>query len=303
MTSTDTNTPATGAARDMASGLVRMIEGHVLPRLLESPVLPGASSSRVPARAEPHGHALDHAQTCVASVRARHAWRPTDTGPEAAVSEMTRRALLPDASAVMDHVDQLAEAGFPASALFLDVLAPCARRLGTMWEDDEASFAEVTLGLGRLRAAFEILRLRDMPDPVPGAAARRELRAHFAPVPGERHTFGLAMVEHLFQQEGWITGSTPDATGQTLLDLVAQEHIDILGLTVTCANLLERLPALVKDVRRASSNPRLCVVLGGGLAGTVPDLAERCGADGAATDGASALELARRLAARTLVPV
>ena len=45
----------------------------------------------------------------------------------------------------------LLDDGIPLEALLLDLFAPVARRLGTMWEADQIDFVDVTIGTSRLQ--------------------------------------------------------------------------------------------------------------------------------------------------------
>ena len=57
-----------------------------------------------------------------------------------------------DDSAAVAYVERLAGDTVPrSSTIFLDLLAPTARRLGEMWETDTTDFANVTLAVSRLQ--------------------------------------------------------------------------------------------------------------------------------------------------------
>ncbi|MGT2486179.1 B12-binding domain-containing protein [Methylobacterium oryzae CBMB20] len=51
-----------------------------------------------------------------------------------------------------EWVRALLEEGLSLDALLLDLFAPAARRLGQLWEEDEADFLDVAAALGRLQS-------------------------------------------------------------------------------------------------------------------------------------------------------
>jgi hypothetical protein len=55
-------------------------------------------------------------------------------------------------------VDVLVARGIPRGELYLNLLAPAARMIGDMWQDDECSFADVTMVVARLHQILNGLR-------------------------------------------------------------------------------------------------------------------------------------------------
>ncbi|NBQ30080.1 MAG: hypothetical protein EBZ82_04520, partial [Burkholderiaceae bacterium] len=67
------------------------------------------------------------------------------------VEELSRLVLQDDASRAAQFVQELYEQGVPLDEIYMRLLAPVARRLGTMWEEDRASFTQVTTGMWRIK--------------------------------------------------------------------------------------------------------------------------------------------------------
>jgi methanogenic corrinoid protein MtbC1 len=263
-----------GRMAPSADALAQMIEGEIIPRLLLSHC--------------PRPHAM----------AARNAGQAVE--PLGSVEHFARMAVQQDTEAMLAHVDQLMARGAMVEDIYVDLLAPTARRLGAQWDDDDVSFADVSIALCRLRQLFESLRSRSVYAEQAPESARA---ACFSPVPGEQHTFGLAVVEHYFHCAGWRTHSEPVTTREGLLTLVRDEAFDVIGLTLSCDNLLEQMPVLIRNIRRVSKNPDIKVMLGGTLISHRPDIAEAVGADAAVNDAQQAVEqaevLVRRMACRT----
>jgi methanogenic corrinoid protein MtbC1 len=176
-----------------------------------------------------------------------------------------------DVSAFLAHVvtadHHLAEAmltvlrlrGASREEILLELFQPVARRLGEQWLGDECSFADVTLGVGRLQ---RLMRSDAMP------AGRRTGHARsgrilVACLPGEQHTLGAAIVEDFFRSAGWETviWSGPD---EATLEVVARSApFDLIGISIGDQRFLVGLGALVQRLRRASSRNLMGVIAGG----------------------------------------
>ena len=78
-------------------------------------------------------------------------------GPAAAVPSdaamLARLALDAESDELTAYLGDLVESGIAIDAVLVDHVAPAARHLGRMWEDDDCSFLDVTLGLARLQEA------------------------------------------------------------------------------------------------------------------------------------------------------
>lgn len=197
-----------------------------------------------------------------------------------------------DAEELLARLDAMLNSGTEIEAVLINILAPAARRLGTMWEQDDCDFVDVTMGLWRLQEV-----VRELSGRVPARAARptEGFRAVFSAMPGEQHNFGTVIVEDIFRRAGWSTDLLMEAQQGALLNAVASTRYDLVGLTVSLDAHTERLPSLILAIRSVSRNPRLCILLGGRVLMDDPQLALRVGADGTAADAQSAVELANRL--------
>jgi len=187
------------------------------------------------------------------------------------------------------HVDGLLALGVGVDVVLLDLLSPCARRLGVMWEEDECSFADVTVGLCRLQQVVHLIGER-----VPALPAPRR-NALFSLTPGDQHTFPLAVVAEFFRQEGWRAETAPDASYDELVALVAGRSFDLVGFSMADEQWLETLPAVILGVRRASRNPLVRVMVGGRVFAGRPARVAEMGADASADDAVQAVRMAARI--------
>lgn len=203
-------------------------------------------------------------------------------------------ALELEADALLDHVEVFLRRGVATDTVFVELLAPAARRLGVLWEDDLCDFVDVTMGLWRLQEIVRELSSRQ-PDAHGDAAAMP--RALFSVFPGEQHSFGTVIVDDVFRRAGWASECLPECTTPDLLDHVARASIDLVGLTVAHDDHIARLPSLILALRSVSRNPRLCIMIGGRAVTDNPQIVTTSGADGTAPDAVQALEVAGRLVA------
>ncbi|MCU0881357.1 MAG: cobalamin-dependent protein [Hyphomonadaceae bacterium] len=182
--------------------------------------------------------------------------------------------------------------------LGLAVLGPAAGLLGTMWLDDRASFNQVGLAMWRLRRLHEDLRDRLSLDtgPTPPTGAPRTIV--LAAAPGEHHSFGLSLVAGLFETRGWHAEVLAGDDGRSLIAEVAARAVDVAGLTISRADLVPQLSATIAQIRLASLNPDIRIVVGGSLLGRETDceaLRLQLGADSALADARDAVEQVERL--------
>ena len=197
-----------------------------------------------------------------------------------------------DAEELLKRLDVMLSSGTEIEAILINILAPAARRLGIMWEQDDCDFVDVTMGLWRLQ---EVVRELSARVPVRPGRPDGGYRAVFSAMPGEQHNFGTVIVEDIFRRAGWSTELLLDGQQGALLNAVATDRFDLVGLTVSLDVHTERLPSLILAIRSVSRNPRLCILLGGRVLSDDPQLAIRVGADGTAADAQQAVLLAERL--------
>jgi len=185
----------------------------------------------------------------------------------------------------------------PVESLYLDLLAPTARYLGELWEEDLCNFTDVTVGLGRLQRVLRELSPalgRSVEHPTQG---RRVL---LLPGPGEQHTFGLVMVAEFFRRAGWDVSGGGWAAAGDAAGMVHAEWFDAIGFSLGAEGHLQALADAITGVRQASCNGALAIMVGGPIFIEQPDLWGRVGADGVAYDGREAPSLAERLIAARL---
>ena len=211
-------------------------------------------------------------------------------------SSAQRFALLPlsvEVAGLIDEVEAFIDEGVSVEAIYLDLLAPAARKLGEMWETDECDFVDVTMGLWRLQEVMRELSNR-MPV-LPGTVHLNASRALFAPMPGDEHSFGAIMLDEIFARAGWSSQVITQPLRKELLDAVSKEAFDVVGLTLSRDCPSSAIKNIIRAMRSVSRNPNLSILIGGHMINQNPAIVAEVGADGTGADARAALEVANAL--------
>jgi len=210
------------------------------------------------------------------------------------VEAMVNAVLRGDLAGAGALVAQQRARNLPLERIYLELLAPVARRLGVMWQEDRCDFTSVTIGLCCLQQI--VLENSHAFGPRPGRRDT-ERRILLAPVPGEQHSFGLLMVGEFFRRQGWDVCSGTGASARELVATARKQWFSMVGFSLSCETRLDTLAQLIREIRRASRNPHLGVMVGGQLFAERPELAALVGADATASDGQQAVLKAETLLA------
>ncbi len=260
-----TNKRSPGAAGSL---LTKVIEGEIIPRLF-----------------------LAHRNPPIAKA-AEKSENLTDIGNS---DVFARLVLASEPAEIVDRVEALMARGIKLERIFVDLLAPVARKLGEFWEEDTCTFTDVTLGLARLHQVLHEISRRNGGGQYQSAAKRR---AYFVPSPGEQHTFGLSMLEEFFLHAGWETASDHSAQESTILKTAREQKLDVIGFSIGCNEFLDSLSQLVERTREASRNRDVIIMVGGRLFLENPGLAAKIGCATVVADGVHAVQTAEALVSR-----
>lgn len=210
------------------------------------------------------------------------------TGPWASGGNIRRladRCIDQDIEAVNSEVVDLLGRGVSLESIYLHLVAPAARELGERWNTDEASFAEVSLGLcclHRLLCDCESVGFRC-------AATPDSHSILLTSTPGDQHTFGIAMAADFFRRYGWQVSNLSGLDAGFIVERLRGTYYSALGLSLHSDQNLESLDRLIGQARRISCNQNLLVVVGGDFFLRHPRMVKHVGADLLAVDGHKAI--------------
>jgi methanogenic corrinoid protein MtbC1 len=302
--SSRSRTPAEAHVRHL---LATIIAGEVVPglvvanRLIEQPAAPEHDVWRV----EPASFDT-RLSDAFSGDSWRDSWRQAGFTPERAsqdlqfvstsirASDVVRfvrllRGLSSDAG--LAFVEILQARGISRNDTYLDLLAPAARMIGAMWQDDECSFADVTMVVGRLHHIVKTFHDAEPFRKVEPDAPQILL----APSPGEQHVFALDLVKTFFDDAGWCAAIAHTNDAEDILDMAAQQPFDAVGFTLSRSEGVDVLRATIMRLRAVSMRPELLVLVGGAIFDEHPELVRMVGAEAMAEPGLLGAVQARKL--------
>lgn len=255
------------------SSLRSVIESQIIPRLLEA-----------------------HPQDSAAQGRHDLMVYAPDNADIAAFADLCTNGQPDD---VMQFIEKLLLDNVNNDSLFLNLIAPAARHLGLMWEQEKADFTQVTMGLLRMHQITHRIGYEYQSGPQKAGAAKRVM---LACAPGSQHILGLAMVAEFFRKDGWQVVVEIATTAPELHRAVKNEWFDLIGLSVALTDQLHTLPTLISQLKQHSRNPQVPVLLGGAAFHGGAPSAHSLGADGISTDALDGLQLATLLVQTETAP-
>lgn len=178
------------------------------------------------------------------------------------------------------YVQERLDQNISLEDIYLHCIAPAARCLKQLWEDDERDFAQVTLGLWRLQQL-----LRDF-----GGGFRREAakpngrRVLLALGPGAAQDlpfrlFSLVLSSEFFCRDGWQSWIEPESTGNEIIALVRSEWFDVIEVLIGNEKRLDATAKRIHAIRSESLNRSACIAIAGLSANAPSELVASLGGD------------------------
>ena len=217
---------------------------------------------------------------------------PTAQGPAISPKELATFVALSkssQSSETTQFIDELLHQGITTDRIFLELIAPAARQLGHMWEQDLCDFTEVTCGLVRMHEITHRLGFEYQNGPQLSSDVQRIM---LASAPGSQHFLGMTIVSDFFRKAGWDVVIEISLSENELLHAVANEWFDVIGISCATEAQLKTLPGLIRALKAASGNPEPGVLLGGPIFTVQKHDPHSLGADGICVDVKEAVALA-----------
>ena len=229
--------------------------------------------------------------------RGHHAGDGRDAARARAIDDLVRRTFAavpapiePDQDGLgVDRFVQRLIAGTWAGddATSMAMLVAAARRLGGMWDEDTATFWDVTIGLSRL--SQELMAIERALPPHDGPMLGRFL---LSAAPGDQHGLGIATVAVALRAAGSDVTADLPSQANPLVDAVRYQRFAVIGLSVGHERALAPVADLVAEIRSRSMNRDVRIALGGAILNGRGDLARALGADIHADDAAGLVQSA-----------
>jgi len=269
---------AAPGSQECRAALRSVVELQIIPRLLQGRRGGAAMVVVPPAQATPAGAPIAQAIPCAADVQA-----------------FAHLCAAGDRAGCTVLVERLRTDGLQPDSVLMELVAPAARYLGEQWEDDRLDFMAVTLGLVLMHEVIHALGYEIQDGPQASGAV---LRVMLASAPGSQHVLGLSIVSEFFRKAGWQVVLEVSPSSAELCRAVRNEWFDLLGLSVGLDTQLPELPGLIAQLRQASRNPDVPVLLGGPVFMSGELSAQAFGAQAICLDPRESLSVARELVGR-----
>jgi methanogenic corrinoid protein MtbC1 len=215
-----------------------------------------------------------------------------ETAGKPDVAQFAELVMTREATSAIACAASLLDQGMTVEAIYLDLLAPTARRLGDLWTEDLVYFTDVAIGLTRLQNVMTSIGEIQL-GKTPNRTSRP--RALLVSMRGEMHNFGLFMVANFFRRANWDVRSWPLVTDEELMAAIREEPRDVIGFSVSSPEQVDRTQAAIGLIRKASRNRVPKIMVGGPYFIENPHAAAEIGADATSPDGFSAVEIATKL--------
>jgi len=245
------------------SSILSIVEAQIIPRLLVSKQI-----------GKPH-------LTLVSSSKAMPSQKEIETFTDLCVSESSKDA--------QSFVDDFLDTGLSTEDIFLGLLTPAAKYLGSQWDDDRMDFSQVNLGLVRLHSIANEIRCTSKSGQLVKDKAKCVM---IASAPGSMHMLGTTIVADFFRKEDWQVVVAISSSANELVQTVSNEWFDVLGLSLSIDQQLTGLADLIDQLKSLSLNPRMVVMLGGPIFSAKKLDANDFGANGICDNAKHAVGLA-----------
>ena len=167
-----------------------------------------------------------------------------------------------DVSSAFAFVEAALDRYVSLGSLATDLIEPAARDLGDLWQSDDCSEFEATLGLTRLQAIAREFGLG-----APRISALHPPAVLVTPQPGEAHMLGAVLDAEMPWQAGWSPHVDFPSSSCALDTFVASTWIDALDLSRSTSfrrdHQLDQVRKTITSARLASQNPAIVVIVSG----------------------------------------
>ncbi len=187
-------------------------------------------------------------------------------------------------------INELIDRGIPVLDIYEHIFQKTQYEIGRLWQGSKISVAHEHY----CTAATQQIMAGLYPIIFSKAPKGRTLVA--CSVTGDLHEMGIRMVADHFELDGWDTyylgASMPDTH---LIQALHENKAHLLAVSATIPIHLRRVERLIQSVRQEKDLSHVRILVGGYLFNMAPDLWQLVGADGHATSGRQAVELANEL--------
>ena len=192
-------------------------------------------------------------------------------------------------------IDTMQRSGHSLVSLYIDLIPASTRRLQQLWENDENSFTEVTMALGRAQNLIHQLSPIFMSQ---GNFTEFQGNALLINAPGSQHTLGILILGEFFKLNGWNTTVEIDISSAELKKRLDLQAFDLLAISISCEDQWDTMETLLNEVKKVSKNKGILTMVGGPLFDYKPELVNACSADACSLTAEDAIKKVGDILAR-----
>lgn len=206
---------------------------------------------------------------------------------ESLVAGLITASLSGTKSAFAELLTEVKRARISVAAL-ADVYIPvAARRMGQAWHDDEMSWLDVSIGVGRMQSLLREIGTAWVADQAGDAGHGTVMLI----VPDrEQHTLGPMVATGQMRRYGISVCLRIAPSFNELRSLMAARHFDGVMISVATKEKLESVAKTVQFLKTVMARPTP-IIVGGAVMAKVEDPASCTGADFSSNDIGAALEV------------
>ena len=222
----------------------------------------------------------------VVSLLAERNWRTFSELREPVVSGLITAALSGKKDAFADLLRELKKARVSAAALADLYIPEAARRMGEAWQDDQMSWLDVSIGVGRMQSLLREIGTAWAADQAGDTGHGTVLLI----VPDrEQHTLGPMVAMGQLRRFGVSVCLRIAPSHNELRSLMAARQFDGVLISIATKDKLDSVSKTVQFIKASAVKP-MPIVVGGAVTSKVEDIVACTGADLASNDICAALE-------------
>lgn len=187
---------------------------------------------------------------------------------EEQISKITELLLDTEEGAFELAITVLKTHGTSINYIVLELIPEIARKLGEQWAEDTLSFAEVSIGVGKLERAIYKL---DYLFQATQLDKRQNKSILISPYPDSQHSLGTLILSNFFTYSGWQVYRPANNGLNAIIHQIESKYHHVLGISISTYEQLKDLPNLIKLLKNKSNNPQIIVLIGGPLYNKSPE--------------------------------
>ncbi|HHW74502.1 MAG TPA: cobalamin-binding protein [Firmicutes bacterium] len=202
------------------------------------------------------------------------------------IQEIYTKVLAGESDGVRSAVQKALDEGIKPSKIINDALIKAMDEVGARMKSGEMYVPEVLIAAEAMKAGLGLVK------PLLEGEAYAVGKVVIGTVAGDLHDIGKNLVTMLLESSGFeVIDLGVDASAEVFLEAAGKHKPQIVGLSALLTTTMASMEATVKALREKA--PGIKTMIGG--APVSQQFADEIGAGGYAPDGASAVDLAKKL--------